>query len=121
LEQSYLAQILKLLLNEIGAQSMSPQAALVDELVVGLQERDIPPDVTRQIFAWFGQLSGNQWAADLPSIAREIGVTILSMHGERGVMKTDFLQQWTDAVGDDHASNIQLQLLEVCMLIHLRD
>ncbi|EJD52739.1 hypothetical protein AURDEDRAFT_158470 [Auricularia subglabra TFB-10046 SS5] len=112
LERGYLAQMLKLLLNTMVAQSMSADAALVDELILSLEEHDIPRDVASQILPWFGTVSENHWAANLESIAREIGLSILQSYSDQGVLLDEFLQIWADAMSDSFISAIDMRLLE---------
>lgn len=75
--------MLKLLLNAIVAQSMSPDAALVDELVLSLEENDVSREVTTQILPWFGVVDGNKWSVNVTSVAQEIGLSILQTYQVR--------------------------------------
>ncbi|KAH7108218.1 sister chromatid cohesion protein Dcc1 [Auriculariales sp. MPI-PUGE-AT-0066] len=94
LEHSYLAQILRLLLNAIVAQSMSPDAALIDELVLSMQEQDVAKD------------------ANIPDIAREIGLDVLRTSQDSSVERLEFMNQWSNAVGESFTDSIDIKLLE---------
>ncbi|KZW00287.1 hypothetical protein EXIGLDRAFT_667661 [Exidia glandulosa HHB12029] len=112
LERGYLAQMLKLLLNAIVAQKMSPDAALIDELVLALQEHDVPREVTTQILPWFGTVEGNKWKVNVAIVAQEIGVSILQTYQHESVLQESFMAKWADAVGEAFAASLDLQLLE---------
>jgi sister chromatid cohesion protein DCC1 len=98
--------------------------AIQDELY-DIQE--IRREVTRQVLAWFGTLSGSDdkeiWSINHASIVREIGLGLLRPHTLTSsqtspLRKTTFLSSWSEAVGDTFVSYISLSLLSGFYLLH---
>lgn len=56
---------------------MSADAALVDELMLSMEENEISRHIALQILPWFGVVEGNKWAVDVASVTQEIGLSIL--------------------------------------------
>ncbi|KAI0373427.1 hypothetical protein BV20DRAFT_1100060 [Pilatotrama ljubarskyi] len=115
LAPAYLTTILEVLLNRLVSESLSHANAPVTELLQGLEEHDIPRDVTRQVMAWFGRFHWpdglEAWEMDADAGVREIGLGILRSHRNDPVAEEDFLAQWRNAVGDTFAERASLALL----------
>ena len=57
---------------------MSHQAAPAEDLVWTLErEHEVKADVTRQVMAWFGEISAGLWKMNVEATVKEVGLGIL--------------------------------------------
>lgn len=129
---SYLTAILEFLLNALVANSLSHQGAPAEDLVWTLeQEHEVKADVTRQVMAWFGEISAGLWKVDVEATVKEVGLGILrayrvcaELHRARvadrniscqhdQISEGELLKKWRAAVGDTFESSVDLKLLLV--------
>ncbi|KAF7332079.1 Glutamine synthetase [Mycena kentingensis (nom. inval.)] len=110
---SYLTTILEMILNNIVAQGLNPQAIPAAELSATLaDENEISIPVSGQVMAWFGEISTDGlWCLDVASAVREIGLGLLRPHIHDPITKEDLLRRWKVAVGDTFETSVALDLL----------
>lgn len=104
----------------------TPASKLVDILH---SDHEVPPDVSKQVLKWFGELNEDLWTMDEMKAIRQTGLGILKQKSVRVILITfvgvhqdnqsalpkepDILRLWKEAVGDAFAHHVDLKLLRV--------
>ncbi|TRM67715.1 sister chromatid cohesion protein Dcc1 [Schizophyllum amplum] len=109
---SYLLRLLELILNQLVAHSLKPDAAPLDTLTTALADADdVPRAVSGQVLSWFGTIADGKWTMDASALVREIGLGILREHRHDPVTEKALLERWREAATDAFAELCELRLL----------
>ncbi|KAL1694503.1 sister chromatid cohesion protein Dcc1 [Schizophyllum commune] len=103
---SYLLRFLELVLNQLVAHNLKPDAAPIETLTNALADADdVPRAVSGQVLGWFGAIAEGKWAMDARAVVREIGLGILREH------RVALLERWREAATDAFEQLCELPLL----------
>ncbi|KAL1675543.1 sister chromatid cohesion protein Dcc1 [Schizophyllum commune] len=109
---SYLLRFLELVLNQLVAHNLKPDAAPIETLTNALADADdVPRAVSGQVLGWFGMIAEGKWAMDARAVVREIGLGILREHRHDPITEVALLERWREAATDAFEQLCELPLL----------